>query len=154
MRRLAGYPRGFYGSLILIFFALISTGLLLIPNMLMMRLDMDIEFGVSGGARLSSAAIHCTSAFLSMLIIGAISTVHIRAGVHRNQNIVTGFSLLTLCLVSLFSAVGLYYFGDEALSIGSSVVHTGSGLLILLLIFWHGISGHIIHNRRYGLSQK
>lgn len=149
MRRLAGYPRGFYSVLVVVFFALAVTGALLLPHMLTMRLDWDVPMVISGSTRLADAALHCGAAFVIMMLVGALASVHMRAGWHRRENIISGVLLCLLFLLLTATAVGIYYFGDEALSQWSSVIHTVGGLLLVAAVVWHGVVGHLIHNRRY-----
>ena len=148
MRRMAGYPRGFYGFMIAVFMALVASGLMLLPSMLQMRLDWESPLHVGGDLRLASAALHCVAAFLAMGLLGALSTVHMRAGWHRRRNRVSGVSLLVLLLVLMLTAVGVYYFGDENLSRWSSLIHTVVGLLLVAVVLWHGVIGHRLYNRR------
>ncbi len=150
MRRLAGYPRGFYGCLILVFGGLAASGLMLLPNMLLMKLDIETGMDISGGLRLGTAATHCCAAFLTMLLLGSLLSVHVRAGLHRRQNLLTGVSLLVLLALAMMSAVGVYYFGNEDLSLAASILHASAGLLILITVLAHGIRGNQLFNRRRG----
>lgn len=148
MRRMAGYPRGFYTMLVLVCVALVGSGILLLPNMFSMRLDMDPPFDINGDLRLASAALHCGAAFLVMMLVGSLASVHMRAGWHRRQNHFSGIFVTVLFFVLTFTAVGIYYFGDEDLSRWSSLLHGAGGLLLVVMTLWHGVAGHLIYNRR------
>ncbi|WP_346837236.1 hypothetical protein [Microbulbifer sp. SAOS-129_SWC] len=144
MRRLSGYPRWFYAALMITVAALTASGLLLIPNMMELRLDMDAPLHFSGSLRLASAATHSLTAFLTIGLIGALATVHMRAGWHRRQNRVSGLLLVLLFAFLLASAVGIYYFGDMDLSRLSSLSHSLVGLVLVLLFAWHAVVGRRI----------
>jgi len=148
MRRLSGYPRWFYAALMITVAALTGSGLLLIPNMLELRLDMDAPLHIAGSLRLTSAATHSFTAFLTIGLVGALATVHMRAGWHRRQNRVSGIALVALFFFLLASAVGIYYFGDMDLSRWSSLSHSIVGLVLVLLFGWHAVVGRRIRLRK------
>jgi hypothetical protein len=150
MRRLSSYPRWFFSLLISVLLALLSSGLLLIPSMMEMRLDLAAPFAVDGGLRVGSAALHTTAAFLTMILVGALSIVHMRMGWRRHLNRISGLALLLFLAVLLLSAVGMFYFGDEAFSRVSSIVHTLAGFALTVLFLWHLEHGRRI---RAALSQ-
>ncbi|WP_193161408.1 hypothetical protein [Microbulbifer hainanensis] len=144
MRRLSGYPRWFYAALMIVVTALVASGILLLPNMIELRLDMDAPVHLSGSLRLASAAAHSFTAFLAIGVVGALATVHMRVGWNRKQNRKSGISLLALFFFLLASAVGIYYFGDMDLSRLSSLSHSLVGLVLVLLFAWHAVVGRRI----------
>ena len=151
MHRLSGYPQWFYAAILIVLTILLGSGTLLIPHLLELRLDMDSPVHVPGGIRLGSAALHSLSAFFTVGIIGALATVHMRAGWKRKLNRLSGVLSLCLLLFLVLSALGIYYFGDMDLSRLSSLSHTLVGLVLIPLFFWHGIAGRRIrrqHQRR------
>jgi len=149
MRRFAGYPRFFYPLLALAFTLLGASGVLLLPHMITMRMDWDTRWRVAGDVRLASAAVHCGVAFVVMFLLGELASLHMRTGWRRRQNLASGLLLVTLFAALVVTAVGIYYFGDEALSRWSSIVHSAAGLLLFAAVFWHGVVGHLIYNRRH-----
>lgn len=148
MRRMAGYPRGFYSFLVVMFTALTISGLLLLPHMLTMRLDWEQPLEIAGEVRLASAAMHCGAAFLVMTLVGSLATLHMRSGWQRRSNRVSGVLTASLFLILTATAVGIYYFGDEDLSQWSSIIHSAGGLLLVAMVVTHGVIGHRLHNRR------
>ena len=149
MQNMAGYPRGFFQFLLLVFIVLAVTGLLLLPNTLMMRFDWDVPVRlVGGGWRLATAALHCAFAFVIMVLVGALAGIHMRLGWRRRQNILSGFGQVLLFAVLVVTAVGIFYLGDEALSRWSSGIHVVVGFVLIVVAFWHGESGRRLHRRR------
>lgn len=144
MRRLSGYPPWFYAAILAVLAVLLGSGLLLLPHMLELRLDMDSPLQVPGSLRLAGAALHSFSAFLAIGFIGALATVHMRAGWQRKLNRFSGLALLCLFGFLLLSAVGIYYFGDEELSRLSSLSHSLTSLAVAALFTWHSVAGRRI----------
>jgi len=141
VQRLPGYPRWFPGLLLLTLCGLLGSGLWLIPSLLEMRLDMAIDWHGIGAERLLAAAIHALTAFLSLVLAGALAAIHLRIGWRRRLNHLSGTGLLVLFAAAGLSALGVYYAGDESLSLGSSIVHTVAGLASALLCLWHALAG-------------
>ena len=150
MRRLSGYPHWFYATILAVLTVLLGSGVLLLPHMLELRLDMDSPVQVSGSLRLAGAALHSFSAFLSIGFIGALATVHMRAGWHRKLNRFSGVALLCLFAFLLLSAVGIYYFGDQDLSRLSSLSHSLVSLAVVVLFIWHSIAGRRLRLQKRG----
>lgn len=141
MRRMAGYPRWFFACLSLVCIALLATGILLLPHMLEMRLDIDAPVHIGGDLRLASAAAHATAGFLVTGLAGALLALHVRIGWRRRRNRISGLALLVLLATLPLTAVGIYYFGEEVYSLGSSAVHALAGLLAAVVYVWHAVSG-------------
>jgi len=137
MRRLSSYPHWFFPLLLVIMIVLLASGVLLIPTMLEMRLAWESPLQISADVRLAGAALHTTVAFLAMILLGALSIVHMRMGWRRHLNRISGIGLLLLFGALLLTAVGMFYFGDEDFSRWSSIVHTVVGFIVALLFFWH-----------------
>ncbi|WP_226646776.1 hypothetical protein [Microbulbifer variabilis] len=155
MRRLSGYPRWFYSALIAASVGLLASGILLIPTMMDLRLDMEPPVQIPGDLRLTGAAIHCLIAFITIGMVGALATVHMRSGWRRKLNRVSGILLLLLFSFLLLSGTGIYYFGDPELSQLSSLTHTIAGAIIAVLFTWHLAMGLRIRRlaKRNALTQ-
>ena len=147
MHRLSGYPQWLYGGILLVLALLLGSGTLLIPHLLELRLDMDSPVHVSGGIRLGSAAMHSLSAFLTVGVVGALATVHMRAGWKRKLNRLSGILLFAIFAFLLLSALGIFYFGDMDLSRLSSLSHTLVGVALVPLFIWHSVAGRRIRNQ-------
>ncbi|MGD2129477.1 MAG: hypothetical protein PVJ33_16880 [Lysobacterales bacterium] len=140
-KRLNGYPRGFYAGLVLTLLALLASGVCLLPSMLSMRLDLDIAWQIGGGVRLAGAAVHCLAGFVTAALVGSLAMVHMRSGLRQRRNHLSGLALLTLVIVMVLSAVGIYYAGNQTLSRGSSVAHLTAATLACALFAWHVLKG-------------
>lgn len=131
-----GYPVSFRTLLHLTVLALVVTGLLLTPGALEMRLEWSMPWSLDGGQRVWAAASHALSFFLILLLIGALWTVHMRAGWLRRENILSGAALLGGFALLAISGLGLYYAGDESLGRIALTGHliAGLGMPVLLAI--------------------
>lgn len=134
---MSGYPKGFYSVLMIVGIALFVTGLLLVPTLLTMRLDIGVPWRLETDQRTITAAVHLITAFVLVAAVGALWAVHMQRGWRMKRNRVTG-SLLIATLIGLgLTGAGIYYFGDESLSKWSSLVHAMLGVVIVLVLWWH-----------------
>jgi heme A synthase len=131
------YPRWFYVLLLLGLLLLAVTGILLVPNSLSMRFELDIAWALDGSRRLLSAALHTTASFLILFIVGALFPIHMRAGIRAKKNLRSGLTLVACFLVLSMTGIGLFYFGGEQLLIGTAFLHMLAGGLLLLLFALH-----------------
>ena len=141
MKRLAGYPQWFFCALVLALAALLATGVTLFPSMLEMRMDVEVPWHVEGGVRLAAAVMHCAAGFVLASMVGALLAIHVRIGWRRRLNRISGMALLILIALMMLTALGIYYFGDEAWSRFSSILHSCSGLMASLIFIWHAVKG-------------
>ena len=156
MRRLSGYPEWFYQVTITMLAGLLMSAVLLIPNTLEMRLDVDVPIHVTGNYRLFGAVVHSLTGFLSMGLLGALIPLHIRLGWRRRINRFSGCTLLIIFALLLFSAIGIYYIGNPDLSRFVSLFHTLVGLTLILFFIWHSVQGQRIRaqaRHQVGISQ-
>jgi heme A synthase len=138
------YPNWFYGLLLASFIVLGLSGLLLIPTMLDMRLEYDVFWRLSASDRLISVAFHVMSSYLIMMLLGALSVIHMRAGMKTQRNARTGLGMVALFSVLLMTGVGLFYLGDDMLVLASSLTHTLVGGILLLVFFVHFYFGRMV----------
>ncbi|MCJ9428657.1 hypothetical protein [Kordiimonas marina] len=137
-----GYPKLFGWTLILTAFGLLLSGLLLIPSMLDFRLEMDVPWRLGASARLMTAALHAGVAFLMLMFLGALWSVHMRGHWRKGKHRVSGSLLVSSFVLMALTGLGIYYFGGEGLSLGASIAHVGAGLFGTGLFLWHGIRGY------------
>lgn len=147
-----GYPAGFTRLLLAILAALFLTGLILSPGALEMRLEWDVPWSLEGGQRVWAAAGHATSFFLTLLFLGALWTVHMRAGWVRRENVGSGVVLLAGFVLLAISGLALYYAGDEGLGRIALIVHLCAGLGLPLFLGAH-IAGAQRAKSRCGLRR-
>lgn len=142
--RIKGYPSLFYLLLLITFTTLFVTGCLLAPTTLNLKLEWDVPWRLSSDQHIGVAAAHATLSFLMVGVIGALWSIHIRAGWKRRKNHHTGLSLVMFMLLLGITAIGIYYLGDEQAAMFSSVAHMLMGIVIPILLVIHVVIG-----RRY-----
>ena len=117
------YPRSFGPLLHITLLALLTSGMLLAPGALQMRLEWDMPWVLSSGARVWVAALHALSFFLMLGLVGALWTVHVRSGWVRRENLISGALLLLAFGLLGVTGLALYYAGGERLPVWSAVAH-------------------------------
>jgi len=145
VRSLNAYPKGFYAGLVATMLVVLLSGAWLIPSLLEMRLGLDSPVHVGGSARLTGAFVHAFAGFVFIGFTGALVTVHMRVGWRCRRNHLSGIGLVVLIAGILVSAMGVYYAGNETLSIFSSVGHLLSSLLAVGAFAWHFLHGRRIN---------
>lgn len=142
-----GYPRGFFGLLLSSLLLLLLSGLLLTPTTLVMRLEWALPWQLPGGSRVGVGALHAAGAFLLLTFVGALWSVHMRAGWRKRQQRGSGAQLVVCLLLLALSALGVYYLGDESLAAQAALLHLASAAWLLPLLVWHGCHGHRARQR-------
>ena len=142
--RIKGYPGWFYTFVMWSVAALLITGCLLAPTTINLKLEWEVPWRLSSEQHIGMAAAHATLSFLIIWIMGALWSVHMRAGWKRRKNHHTGLGLLIFVLLLGITAIGIYYLGDEQASMYSSVAHMLLGMAIPLFLL-----SHILIGRRY-----
>lgn len=143
-----GYPDWFSTVIIATVVFLFFTGCLLIPTMLDFRLEWDMPWKLSGKQRVTVAALHVILSYFILIIMGSLWRIHMRVGLRIKQNRYSGFIMVATLLGLTITGVGIFYLGDERLSITASVVHLLTGGLIPLLFFYHFIKGRALAKER------
>jgi hypothetical protein len=144
--RMKGYPSWFYWMLMLIVALLFVSGCLLLPTTLELKLEWGVPWRLTADQHIGVAALHTAFSFLVLAVIGALWSIHMRAGWKRRRNHQTGLSLLILMLLLGITAIGIYYLGDDRASMFSSVLHMAIGLVIPLLLAIHVVIGRRYHS--------
>ena len=134
---MSGYPKGFYTVLMILGVALFVSGVLLVPTLLAMRLEIDVPWRLETDQRTITAAIHLVAAFAVLAATGAVWAVHMQRGWRMKRNRITGSLLVSILAVLGLTGAGVYYFGDEGLSKWSSLIHASAGLAVVLVLSWH-----------------
>ena len=132
-----GYPRWFSPFLLSVLLAMLVTGLLLAPTTLVMRFDLALPWRLPGAGRILTAALHAGAGFIAAMLMGALWSVHMRAGWRRRRQRVSGALCGALLLVLALSAVGVYYLGEEISGTVAATTHLAAGVLLVLPFGWH-----------------
>ena len=147
-----GYPAGFSRLLYIVLTVLFISGLALVPNALDMRIALDLGmWSLEGDMRSWVAAAHAASVFIILGLLGALWTVHMRAGWVRRENVVAGVILLAAFGLLAISGLMLYYADEFAGQIALGL-HLLAGLTLPAWLATH-LVGAIIARRRCGLRQ-
>lgn len=144
------YPPGFKTILHTVLSALFLSGLLLMPGALEMRMEWDVPWSLDRGSRVWTAAGHAASYFATLLLLGALWTIHMRTGWRRAENTLSGNLMLASFGLLVLSGLGLYYAGDEAFGRIALYGHLLAGLALPLLLGAH-IIGAMRARLRVGL---
>lgn len=132
-----GYPRWVLPALLVTTATIVVSGLLLTPGTFVTRAEMDLIWMLPAAGRLATAALHASAGFALMLLVGALWSIHMRAGWRKGRHRCSGLTLaLSMPLLAL-SAVGVYYFGSETLAATAAFVHLGLGILLAITFAWH-----------------
>lgn len=131
-----GYPASFLRIHWIILTVLFISGLALVPNALEARLGLDLGLWSLGSQRPLVAALHASSVFATLLLLGALWSVHMRAGWVRRENVFSAILLLVAFTLLALSGLVLYY-GDELSGQIALGLHLLAGFLLPLLLFAH-----------------
>lgn len=131
------YPKWFYPLVLTCLIVLVVTGLLLIPTTLTMRFEWDAFWTLSGDNRLAAVASHTVISYLMLIIVGALSTIHMGEGVRRQKNQGSGFGLLVIFFTLMLTGIGLLYLASNTLIMLASTIHIFLGLLIAITFVLH-----------------
>ncbi|MBO9667034.1 MAG: hypothetical protein J7501_09495 [Bdellovibrio sp.] len=133
-----GYPKWFSAKFITTTLAvLFLTGLLLTPTTLAVRLEKEVPWRLTADSRVVVAFLHALLAFIALGIVGALSSIHMRKEWNRKRNRASGATLVATFVFLCLSGLGIYYFGNETLSLYSSISHLIVGILIAAIYVWH-----------------
>lgn len=136
-----GYPRWFVPALLSALLLMFATGLLLAPGTLTQHTGIEIPWRLPATARVWLAALHAAGGFALMLLLGALWSVHMRAGWRRRQQRASGLLLGLMMLLLAISAVAIYYLGDEALGSTAALLHLANGIALAAPFGWHWLRG-------------
>lgn len=136
-----GYPKHFLWALLPALLFLLLTGLLLAPETLFLKGELDVPWRISGTARIVTAALHAAGAFMVAALMGSLWSVHMRAGWRKKKQRVSGALLAANMVLLALTAVGIYYLGDEGLGPLAALAHLGLGLALVPPFIWHWVKG-------------
>jgi hypothetical protein len=136
-----GYPRWFERVLVVSSVLVYASGCLLVPNTLEVRTAWGSGWHLLSGSRVPLAALHTALAFLMMMIIGALWSVHMRAGWRRHRQRWSGLLLASTYLLLMATAVGIYYLSNETWANLAGLSHMLLGVALLAPFAWHAVVG-------------
>lgn len=136
-----GYPRYFTRSMALALVVLAATGVVLVPNLLVFKWEMDFENYLEGGTRVKVAAAHVSAAIVCIWFIGALWPVHMRSGMRRKKNRLSGLAVNALILALVATGVASFYLGDEDWQKYNGALHLGAGMVLIVAVIAHWLIG-------------
>lgn len=133
-----GYPRWFSVKLILgVCLVTFLTGCLLLPTTLDLRLGIDVPWRLQGSNRNWVVAIHTTFAFCIVAILGALWSIHMRAGWKQKARRSSGALIVGSNIMLIVTGIGIFYLPNEQAALVDSLFHVGLGLISVPLLLWH-----------------
>jgi heme A synthase len=135
-----GYPRWFTRAVVVTIVAAVATGLLLAPTMLFMRLDWEVPWRLADSSRIAVAAAHVAVAFATLAFLGALWSVHMRSNWRHHLNRGSGLTMAIALLGLLATGIGIFYLGDELLSLSASIAHALLGIATAGVFAYHAIA--------------
>lgn len=135
--RRQGYPVSFMPILGLVGVSLLTTGILLIPLLLTMQMELDLPWYPSGWIRNLITGTHVLSGFLLVFLLGAVAIVHIRAGWLRGEKRLSGTFATGMITLLAVTAVLLLYSPLEVLSHQAAIMHLFLGIALPIGIGLH-----------------
>ena len=143
-----GYPSGFRKLLFATMGGLIGSGVLLIPTTLDLRLAWNMAWRLSASNRTGVVALHVALGFITLMILGALWSIHMRAGWRHRRNHRNGALLVLLLLTLAVSGLGIFYLVDEDIALADALSHTLAGVLLPIPFIYHYFQGRKILRRR------
>lgn len=135
--RQQGYPAAFAPLLMGSAIATLLTGLALVPLLLTFQWEWDLPWFPSGLTRILLTAGHVFGGFLLVALIGAVWTVHARAGWLRQERHRSGVGLLAIIVGLTATAPLLLYVSHEASLTWIGTTHTVLGVLFPIILLRH-----------------
>jgi hypothetical protein len=81
--------------------------------------------------------VHGGAAMVTLLLLGALIPVHLLRSWRSGNNLVSGSVMLTLNIVLIVTAFGLYYLGSEAVRPWMSWIHLVVGVWLPVIFALH-----------------
>ncbi|RUO81306.1 hypothetical protein CWI84_00660 [Idiomarina tyrosinivorans] len=115
----------------------VVSGCLMIPTLLEFKLQMAVDWRLSGSQRLWTVSFHVLASIISLILMGALWQVHMKLGWRKQQHRGSG----TFCAISLVvmavTGVGLYYLSQLDMQLWTALAHTALGLAFTLAFLLH-----------------
>jgi hypothetical protein len=138
---LKGYPRWILPAIGTACAVLLVSGLLLIPTMLVMRLEWELAWRLPVSWRLVSVVTHAAGGSFLLIAVGSLWTVHMRSGWARGLQRKSGGGLSVLFLMLAVTAVAIAYAGEARIGTAASLLHLVFAAASTVLFSWHWWQG-------------
>ena len=134
-----GYPKGFLTVLLAVLALLLVSGLLLAPTTLTLHAQWSMTWRLSTTARSVVAWTHASGALVTLVLLGALWTVHMRMGWRRAKSRVSGSAMVIMMALLAASALGVYYLGDGEWYGVNALLHLVLGVVVAVQLPVHWI---------------
>jgi hypothetical protein len=129
---------GFRYALYAVLAALFASGAAwLVANQFKEAPDADIWQSIAANLLM----IHGGAAMVMLLLLGALFPLHVRLSWRSRRNRIMGMLLMSVSMILIVTAFGLYYFGSDMLRPWMSWIHTVVGLALPGVILVHVVIG-------------
>src|SRR6266478_5490155 len=85
--------------------------------------------------------VHGGAAMATLLLLGALIPVHVQRSWRSGENLISGSVMVTLNMLLVVTAFGLYYLGAESVRPWMSSMHIVAGFSVPVLIALHILLG-------------
>jgi heme A synthase len=92
-------------------------------------------------AAASLLMLHGGGAMLTLLLLGALVPLHVQRAWRGRKNRTTGATMVTLNVLLVVTAFGLYYAGSDVVRLWISDVHIAIGMILPALFIIHVLLG-------------
>ncbi|WP_159732807.1 hypothetical protein [Methylosinus sp. Ce-a6] len=105
-----------------------------------------------GNLQRALLTVHGVSAFVTLMVVGSVLPLHVRAFWLGKRNIATGASLLLVMTLLIVTALFLYYGGEDSRTL-ARWTHIGVGLLVFGLLPLHVVLGRKARSKPFAVSR-
>ncbi len=133
-----GYPRWFSRMFITFVTGVVFlTGCLLVPTTIDLRLQWDFPWRLEVGYRTWVVVLHVICGFGLFSVLGALWSIHMRAGWRRGKKRWSGAFIVGLIFALGLTGIGIYYLGNESMALVDSLAHVVLGFLLIPIFLRH-----------------
>ncbi len=143
-----GYSRGFQPVLWSVFAVLWASGFLLVPGVFLLRLEWNVPLHLPPGWHGGTAALHVASAIAATVLIGMLIPVHVKTGLRKGRQMVTGIALLSAFGLLALTGLAINYVSNEMFGLSASLSHLIVAILLAAILAIHAVSGRAQRLRR------
>lgn len=131
--------------------SLFVTGILWLTGHYLLAVNSDYGI-VKSPLEPLSLKIHGLMAPLFLIVFGSLLPTHIIRALKAKQNFISGIMLLFLIAYLIATGYFLYYCGNETLRNISSISHSITGCLIILMLVIHIYLGKKIYSQERSIK--
>lgn len=146
-----GYPKWFSPLFVCSIVGILSlSGILLMPSILNLRLDWRVPWRLSGDSRILITSMHALFSLLTLVMLGALSSIHVRNGWNKRERRLSGVAVVVSLALLALTGLGIYYLGSDTLSLVNGLSHSVIGVAFISIFGWHisAYAGKFINSKK------